>query len=758
METLLDDLMAFCSKLTFNERKALITLARSQSMPVESDSPILFSKVRPILDKLVVDPPYVDVDIDTLNPIGSIVYRLLSSPLTTGILIVYALGVQLSDSEVQYGKEVSFTKELCATQTVRRSGEWNWSAFYAPHRFRESIVHPLFPQLSPLQQLFSKGASRLRSSMKGRIILPHYSRRGVSSESSRYLLNKKTYSRKICGERSTFHRKLDRRNVSSLDIVHHYVRTNEWIPGKTELKQRWYPSGLLPRTYFSWSGTDIATAGYLRDFFNDLGDSFPPTHRRNRVKPDWLSTTQFDGGFLFYDLISFTSWFHEQEPFLRATGDYFSGIPVFLVGYDLTLSEHDLGSLIHGYVEWTTSYSPFVVKDGTLGQHWDPDDEFKHQCAGFLGIPGNLVTCTIPHGLAQAAHYADEHELQVPGDDVGAFYKSEQQWKDVMVCASTLGSLQYDKVFRLPQLSIYLKRLVVDLGRSITLAPMLIYPLLPYLIDPTVRDFRSTQYRLPDRKKLHSRAARVLVSFQRDLWSMTKGELDPNVAEIVIVLLRRIHDMTGLPYGAIFQGRLYGSDDPENEHHYTDIAVKFDVEDDLFPYCNPDLVFAGRYVTRMTVRDTAGLEVTENIEELSAGDRIYVRNSKGWRFLEDMGFVDILGIPGEKIELVGSDARDAFLFATEPTLREVRVLSDLRTHQLVAVGVIPPPDVASYILPEADKVSFDYNLQSWRYRRYVDLDDVRSAGFYGRSREWVNDGLSNTRSSLSPEPDGVLDY
>lgn len=50
------------------------------------------------------------------------------------------------------------------------------------------------------------------------------------------------------------------------------------------------------------------------------------------------------------------------------------------------------------------------------------------------------------------------------------------------------------------------------------------------------------------------------------------------------------------------------------------------------------------------------------------------------------------------------------------------------------------------------------NLSSWRYRRYVDLDDVKSAGFYGRSREWVNDGLANTRSSLSPEPEVELDY
>lgn len=55
--------------------------------------------------------------------------------------------------------------------------------------------------------------------------------------------------------------------------------------------------------------------------------------------------------------------------------------------------------------------------------------------------------------------------------------------------------------------------------------------------------------------------------------------------------------------------------------------------------------------------------------------------------------------------------------------------------------------------------SVDPSLQSWRYRRYVDLDDPKSAGFYGRSRDWVNDGLTSLRSSLSPEPHDIdLDY
>jgi hypothetical protein len=219
--------------------------------------------------------------------------------------------------------------------------------------------------------------------------------------------------------------------------------------------------------------------------------------------------------------------------------------------------------------------------------------------------------------------------------------------------------------------------------------------------------------------------------------------------------------MTGLPYGAIFQGRVYGEDDPEEQIHYPDISVKFPVDDPDFMYRNPDLYFAGRFITRMTIRGVSDVELTPRFESLVEGERIIVKNSKGWRFLEDMGYVKVIGIPGEKIELIGEAARDAFLFASEPPLREVEVLGDLRTDQLVSVGVIPSPDSVEYSDPPSvfGSSGYDLNLQSWRYRRYVDLDDPRSAGFYGKSRDWVNDGIGVTRSSLSPEPADIeLDY
>jgi len=88
-ETHLDNLIAFTSRLDFSERKALITLARSQSIPDVQHSPILFSKVRPILNKLVAFPPYHSLA-DQLVPEAETIIHLLHSSYTVGLLIVYA--------------------------------------------------------------------------------------------------------------------------------------------------------------------------------------------------------------------------------------------------------------------------------------------------------------------------------------------------------------------------------------------------------------------------------------------------------------------------------------------------------------------------------------------------------------------------------------------------------------------------------------------------------------------------------------------
>jgi hypothetical protein len=417
--------------------------------------------------------------------------------------------------------------------------------------------------------------------------------------------------------------------------------------------------------------------------------------------------------------------------------------------------------LISGYTDNVNHFTEFCVSKGIKVREGDVSDRsYRHQCAGFLGVPGNLITCTVPHALALASLVDNVSQLQVPGDDVGIAYSDADHMSDIGVCASTLGKLQFDKVFSTPGLCLYLKRLVIDLFDRIDLSPMLIFPLLPYLINPD-KDLSSNRFRLPDPKVTRSRAASVLVSFRRDLWNMTKGDIDDDSLEILHLFCVQVHEMVGLPLDAIFQGRVYGEDgdDEEATTPFPDITVKFSFVDAESLKKSPDIDFASKYITRMTIRATNEVRLTPAFDTLRTGQTVIVNRGKSWTFLEDMGYVEILGIPGDKIELVGSDARDAFLFASEPPLREVVVLQDLDASQLVAAGVLS--NVEDEVFEGRDDSGsrhVDLNTRSWRYRRYVDLDDPRGAGMYGRSRDFVFEQLPRERDSLTPEVSDISHF
>lgn len=755
-------LYAFCCSLDFSGRKALITLARSQCIPDPLQAPILFSKVACVLDKLTLHPPFSHIVNTPFSHTGEVISELIQSPITTGVVISYALGVELTETDIAIGSQASFSKELLATQTVRRESRWNWDAILEGDR--RSTISAQEPRLSSLQLAIARPLSSFRSRMRNRTILPHYTRRGVSSETSSVLSARvrKRVAHSIHGPASTFHAKFSHKDVTSLDVVHHFIRTGSWVRGRTEMKQRWYPSQLLPRTYFCWGGNDIAVSSYLRSFFNDLADTFQPTQRKNRVQPDWLSdpTLPEGGSFSFYDLTSFTSWFHEQTSFLQAVSRYFSGTTVFLLGHGLSLKEQDLGALVDCYIRWCNDFPEFIVSSRLLSQEVSDVAAFSHQCAGFLGIPGNLAMCTLPHGLALASRFSDIHQLQVPGDDVGFSFRSDDDRSDTLKVALSLGVLQTDKVYTLPQASIYLKRAVVDLGTSIQLADMLIYPLLPALIPRSTRDAdKRSVFRLPSGKDIVKRTCTVLTAFLRDLWKVSGGVLSDSHTTTILSFLRGVHDLVGIPYGAIFQGQLYGDDGFNPIDSILGVTIKFPVDEDDCLTHDPDRTFASRYVEHMVIRYTTDVDVTELTDELRIGQTIYVPKRRGWTFLEDMGYVEIRGIPGQAVHLIGVEAKTAFLTAVEPNLREIVVLHNLGREDLMAVGILADPQYEGEVHHGFGEVVRSVGSeQSWRYSKYIDLDEPRESVGYGSiPLRGLSNDISARLDSVSLE-ELFLDY
>jgi len=529
------------------------------------------------------------------------------------------------------------------------------------------------------------------------------------------------------------------------------------------MKQVWYPSQLTPRTYFAWGGSAISSSAHLRSFFNDLADQFPPTHRHNRVQPNWLYDVSVPpGGFFFYDLTSFTSWFHEQTPFLEALARYFTGTGVFVVGPNLSLVWCDVGALIYDYIGRCNEFPPFIISKSTGG--YGPDNDFlslRHMCAGFLGVPGNLVTCTLPHGLAMASRFDNARQLQVPGDDVGGSFWSPLDLVDKKICASTLGVLQMDKVYDTSGIAVYLKRLVKNRGQSITLADMLIHPLLPFLTNNTSDTTAiSSPYRLPNPDLIVKRACSVMVSFMRDLWNLTKGDLDSFEVETIHSFLIGIHDRLDIPYGAVWQSRLYCDERPRRSEALKGVTIKFPVDDQAYLMKDPDARFADRFVEVMHIHRIDNVRVTTDIEALAENQSIVVSKMRGWSFLEDMGYVRLGGIPGEVVTLIGPDAKTAFLHAQKPNLVEVTALCDIRIEQLIAVGIVNAEKDVSYFSSPREingQILLDRRSDmSYRYDHWVDVDMAVSKGPKSVRSGYISDESDD--DSVLGYPTEILDY
>jgi hypothetical protein len=722
----LDLLAEYFAGVGVKYRKAGITLARSGSFPDDTNDPVLLSKTAILLNSFVDDdgpsPEYSNES--QLKPVGNTFRIMASSPLLRGLLITIILDQPYpADAELEI-KHTLFFKEHQATQTRRLPNEWNWDLLFNVHQGsdRDHIVHPLFPNMSSLQYDFSSSLNKLRNRLRHKIILPHSTTKGVSRSTSLWMESRYKVTKPRYGTYRTIFRNVKWSNVTSTDVVRYFIRTGVWPKGKAEIRQRWYPSQLLPRTYFAWGGDEICVSTYLREIFNWVADSFPSTHRLNRVKPDWLRTNDPRVNFYFYDLTSFTSWFHEQVPLLRSMSKFFMGTDVLVVSEGVTLREMDVGQAIQAYIGWTTDFPDYGI--GLSCPVSLACESFTHYCAGFLGVPGNLVTCTIGHGLAQSFSVEDPRELQVPGDDVGVRYMNAVEKYDRGLCANTLGLLQMDKVYDSEQRSVYLKREVNFSDGQVFLTDMLIFPLLPFLISPDVtKDDLQSRFRYPSNETLIRRACSVLNTFYRDLWRISRGEASDTEVELIYGLLLSFHDRLRLPYSGVLQGRVAG--DEESEARIEGVAVKYPL-DRRYLRADPHVLFSREYVEVIVIRDVQEEEIVEHIEgPLAPGMSLCVRMSKGWSFLEKMGYIEKKrGRAGTKVVYVGTDAQEVFLSGHAPPVIEVEVLENIEMEQLVAVGIVDVETGFTYIggdIKRNDRTQLS-RARGYLLSKYVDLD------------------------------------
>jgi hypothetical protein len=479
-------LLFLLTTLNHGLRKQLITLARSCSIPLPDTT--LYNKTSAILHFM---RDHFSDDQSQLDSFESVI----SNPLLSGLFITLCISLPMPEHAIRetYGQLLG--KEMLVMESSPLPGAINYDCFFGDSNVP---LHPTLPS-NPIQamRIHSIIDSWISEICDKPVIFPHMTSKLVSQHTQDMVKD-------IYPDYMTF----EEEGATQPDLENIYMRYGDLlIGGSCEVKQRWYTSGLVPRTYYAAGSDAYHKSKYLREGFNRLCDLLPPTERFARVNTRRIVLSSPSSHSIIYDLTSFTSNMHEQRHFLDRLALYCRGHHVRVLDAIEGTIEMDLGVLISQYNE--LNKCPTYSSKKLLGEGLFLD----HHVAGFLGVYGNLATCTFLHGAVMSCLVDSFQQLGIAGDD--GIIDSYDDWM-TFFAIRLLGLMEESKGYSTADLGnqVYLKRPVRQAGTRIYSEAFALYSMVEHLFeedDP--RFFNQPRSKLERKKSLAS----SIVSFLRSL-------------------------------------------------------------------------------------------------------------------------------------------------------------------------------------------------------------------------------------------------
>jgi hypothetical protein len=330
----------------------------------------------------------------------------LSDPLTSAIILDISRGVTAFADEVLEIKEDSWGKELALVGGVHIEHGVNWEPFFG----EESVecwnsIHPNIPVNPTMARTINRDFRKLREKIRGKTYFSRYTHKNMPRETRREY---EIYTGECLDGVPIF---------GQDDWIRLYHRSGHQLGGATEMRQRWYTSGVKPRTYFAMGGEAYASSRFLQGFFSDLVDFFPSTNHQLRLRTGRLvlpSVPDKELHWRVYDLSSFTSNCSVQRSFCYRLAEYFRGVEVILYDERFGPLPVDLGEVLYEYVQVCVERPSLSLERYSSDL---VDVPFVHEVASLLGIFGNLMTCTSAHFLITSPFVDSYSELNCAGDD-----------------------------------------------------------------------------------------------------------------------------------------------------------------------------------------------------------------------------------------------------------------------------------------------------------------------------------------------------
>jgi len=495
--------------LSIKIRKVLILICRSETNPFKREN--RFTSLSRQCQILANHP---SINLDSLECALSYV---LESRLRIALLKSWILSAPVSyEQQVQVRKEM-VVKELSTMESTPRIPVVAWESILSGNtKYQvDDGQHPMVS--STTHRKIHIWASRLEK----KVIYPHYGTKYLAVGSER------TIDAPWCNQGNP---------ISSIQAEWLYMKFGQEGSSPCQLKQAWTPGIMVPRTYYAQGLDAFHSSKYIRDIFNQLADLFRNVNRFNRVRPQMISADSSDTLYI-YDLTSFSSMFHEHRNFLLALAQEVEGYNTTIFDSYHGESSVSLSFLIREYVKFNVTHPSYTTLMFPILDSLD----LQHNVAGFLGVYGNLITCTIPHGILLATVNDDWHNNWCAGDDAGcAICKEKHDRLDRTIRKA--GSYAEEKVFiGNEEGAVALKRPILFDRGLVIFRNTPLFPLLGLFTDPD----RFNVMHAPDEFYLIRLISSSMISF---LISCAGVRMEQDHKDEMFHYIKRMFTMLGITH------------------------------------------------------------------------------------------------------------------------------------------------------------------------------------------------------------------
>lgn len=486
--------------LEADDRSSLIKCAQAQSLPHPNNSPGLWELTRRLFSPSREIPVYTSANHVSNVPMSTILSSIVDDHLYSGLVLDLARSLPMSEPMIESLQLGSWFKEITAIEGVRPGGHVDFSPIFDPNRF-DIPLHPCLPSNRAMCEHWFTNLVQWRQWASRTTHYPRANNKFMSHETRTEYTN-------LTGDLTE--------GFSQRDYLAFEARTGIRLGGCVEMRQRWYRSQMKPRTYYAQGGIYGFTS-CLQDLFSNLVNCSPITHHVSRLRPSRLYAHPGQY-FRIYDLTSFTSLMWSQRDFLYELAEFCRGFAITMMTAGEGLICRDLGVLLHEYNDLANNFCPVTyARCPFLDVH---SSSYQH-VAGMLGVFGNLMTCTLPHGVIMSMHCVDENQINVAGDD-GILPEYEDVEVAIREAINLVGVHEPTKEFITRHAGcIHLKRPIYQFANRLFQRPMIIWPNVS-LIAETLLGIEDPRYRQFDDETSTSdkitMAGREILRFLRSIF------------------------------------------------------------------------------------------------------------------------------------------------------------------------------------------------------------------------------------------------